>query len=159
MKLLTLSSKVILGSFIALSLFPIPQKPANAAINCSAVESFGNALKSQILTEINNEIAGESYKINRRKTLKIHGVEDISFNGCRIKAKTKVTLKRKIRRDAHGNIKIRADITSFDLAGKRLCYKNAKVTDVSLSRTLGIGERVYRWAANKALPNGKCLNL
>ncbi|AFY56854.1 hypothetical protein Riv7116_4433 [Rivularia sp. PCC 7116] len=159
MKSLNLNSKIILGSFIALSILPLINKPSTAAINCRGVESFGNRFQSQILSEMNKGVAGKSYKINRRKRLIIRRVETVSFDGCRIKAKTKVTLKRKIRRDAHGNVKIRADITSFNLASKRLCYRNAKVTDVNLSRTLRIGERVYKWVANKALPNGKCINL
>jgi hypothetical protein len=132
---------------------------SSAAIDCNAVESLGNNFQSQILSEINKGVAGKSYKINRRKTLIIHRVETVSFDGCRIQAKTKVTLKRKVRRDAHGNVKIRADITSFNLASKRLCYGNAKVTDVNLSRTLRIGEAVYKWVANKVLPNGKCINI
>lgn len=159
MKLLNLNSKIILGSIIVLSSLPLANKPSTAAINCSAVESFGNSFQSQILSEINKGVAGQSYKINKRKSLVIHKVETVSFDGCRIKANTKVTLKRKIRRDAHGNVKIRADITDFNLASKRLCYKNAKVTDVDLSRTLGIGEAVYKWVANKALPDGKCISI
>ena len=157
MKLLSLNSNIFLGSFIALSLMPIPQKSAHAAINCNSFEAFGNQFKPQILAQINQGMQGESYKINKRKTLKIHKLQSISFDGCRIKGNLKVTLKRKVRRDAHGNVKIRADITSFNLANKRFCFKNAKVTNVNLSRTLRIGERVYRWAANKALPNNKCL--
>ncbi|MEM7555937.1 MAG: hypothetical protein AAF378_17940 [Cyanobacteria bacterium P01_A01_bin.84] len=159
MKLSTLNSKLLLGSFIALSFLPLGNKPSVAAINCNAVESFGNAYKSQILTKINDSVAGKSQKINRRKTLRVNQVKSVSFDKCRIKVSTHVTLKRKVRRNAHGTVKMRADITSFNLPSKRLCYKNAKVTDVNLSRTLGIGEAIYKWVANKALPNNKCITL
>ncbi|MEM7579935.1 MAG: hypothetical protein AAF316_08785 [Cyanobacteria bacterium P01_A01_bin.80] len=159
MKLSTLNSKIILGSFVALSFISLGNKPSVAAINCNAVETFGNAYKSQILTKIHDGVKGKSYKINRRKTLKIHGVKSISFDKCRIRVATSVTLKRKVRRDASGTVKLRTDITSFNLPAKRICYKNARVTDVNLSRTLGIGEAIYKWVANKALPNNKCITL
>ncbi|UKO96745.1 hypothetical protein [Nostoc sp. UHCC 0870] len=159
MKSLTLNSKMILGSFMTLSFLYLNPQPSMAQLNCNVVESFGNASQSQILRELNNRLAGGSHNINRRKDLRINQVENVSFNGCRITVKTNVTLERKIRRDAHGTVTIRADITSFSLPNRQLCYENAKVTDVSLSRTLGIGEAVYKWVANRVLPNKDCLGV
>lgn len=124
-----------------------------AANNCNVLES----VQPLILNAVNNNVAGYSHRINRRKRLVINHLKDISFNGCRVNIAMDVTLKRKIRRDARGTVKMRADITDFSFVDKRLCYQNARVTDVNLSRTLSIGEAAYKWVANKALPNGQCL--
>ena len=126
-------------------------------INCRVVEALGTSLRPQILAEINRQVSGTSYRINRRKTLRINRVEDIGFSGCRLTARTNVTLKRRIRRDAHGTVTLQADIPSFSLPARQVCYANARVTDVNLSRTLRIGEGVYKWVANKVLPSGGCL--
>ncbi|MEO0934386.1 MAG: hypothetical protein AAFY21_11730 [Cyanobacteria bacterium J06641_2] len=124
-----------------------------AANNCNALES----LQPLILRKVNNNVAGQSHRISRRKRLVINHLKDISFNGCSMNIEMDVTLKRKFRRDAHGTVKVRADITNFSY--KQLCYQNAKVTDVNLSRTLRIGEAAYKWVANKVLPNGQCLSV
>ncbi|MBD2595472.1 hypothetical protein H6G74_14190 [Nostoc spongiaeforme FACHB-130] len=159
MKNLTLNSKIILGSFISLSFLCVNPQPSMAQINCNVVESFGNTYNSQILRAVNDRLAGEDINVSRRKDLEINRVESISFNGCRITAKANVTLERKIRRDAHGIVTVRADITSFSLPNRQLCYDNAKVTDVSLSRTLNIGEAVYKLVANTIFPNQECLRV
>jgi hypothetical protein len=159
MKTLNLNSKVILGSFVTLSFLCVNPQSSMAQIDCNAVESFGNTYNSQILRELNNRIAGEDINISRRKELEINGVESISFNGCRITGVANVTLERKIRRDAHGTMTVRADITSFSLPNRQLCYENAKVTDFNLSRTLGIGEAVYKGVANIIFPNKQCLRV
>lgn len=52
---------------------------------------------------------------------------------------------------------MQADITSFSLPERQVCYDKAQVTDVNLSRTLQIGEGVYKWVANKVLPSRGCL--
>ena len=70
---------------------PIQQKSAHAAINCNYFEVFGNQLKPQIMAQINQGMQGKSYKINKRKTLKIHKLQSISFDRCRIKGNLKVT--------------------------------------------------------------------
>lgn len=155
--------KLLLATLFASAIVPIwtvkAAQPADAALNCSAIESFGNTFNSALVNQANSRIAGTSYRINRRKTLKIHELRHLDFRGCRVNMTTNVTLKRKIRRDAHGTVKLSADISSVDLAGKKVCYTNARVTDVDLSRTLGIGESVYQWVANRALPNGGCFDL
>jgi hypothetical protein len=127
------------------------------SINCPQLEQFGRIFQSQLLTEINRRVAGETHRINRRKSLRINRIQDISFSGCRVTVRANVTLKRKIRRDAHGTVTMRGNVTSFNPAAQRVCYSNVQVTNVNLSRTLRIGERFYRWVANKVLPNGGCL--
>ena len=145
---------------------PIPlttraQEPiflAQSELNCSVVESLGTELTPVILSRINEEVSGESHRINRRKTLVINQVKDISFRGCTIILKLDVVLKRKIRRDASGIVELHGEISSFDLQKRKLCYKNAKVANVNLSHTLGIGEGFYRWIANLVLPDNGCFN-
>ena len=162
---LNLLTSLITATTILTSVLPAYAEPYKPGIddstqyliavnNCNALES----LQSLILRKVNSNIAGQSYRINRRKRLLIHHLKDISFKGCSMNLEMDVTLKRKIRRDAHGTVKMRADITYFSFFGRQLCYHNAKVTDVNLSRTLGIGEAAYKWVANKALPNGQCLS-
>lgn len=156
MKSLTLNSKMICVSLIALSFLYVSPKPAMAQLNCRVVEALGNGLQSEILTELNNHLAGERERISRRKELQINHIENVSFDGCRMTTTVNVTLERKIRRDAHGTVQVGADITSFNLPNRQLCYGNARVTNVNLSRTLKIGEAVYQWVANAVLPNSGC---
>lgn len=133
-----------------------PTLLAQSELNCSAVESLGTELKPVILSRINEEVSGANHRINRRKTLVINRVQDVSFQGCKIILKLDVVLKRKIRRDAAGVVELQGEISSFDLQKRKLCYKNAKVSNVNLSRTLSIGEGFYRWVANLVLPNNGC---
>ena len=154
--------KLLLAALMTSTIVPMSAfgnvKPASA-LDCNAIESLGTTLNAALRDQANGRIAGSSYRINRRKTLKIHNLDALDFSGCRVNMTTNVTLKRKIRRDAHGHVKMRADITSVDIPASKICYDNARVTDVSLSRTLGIGERIYQWVANKALPNGGCFDV
>ena len=127
------------------------------ALSCQQIQTLGNALSSHIEREINQEVAGFTQRINRRKTLVVHNVHSTSFTGCDLQTKLRVTLQRKIRRNAHGNVTLKARVASFN--GNRVCLSNVRVTNVDLSRTLGIGEWFYRQAANKAIPNNQCFNL
>jgi hypothetical protein len=129
---------------------------AQRRLNCSVVENLGTALTPTILTEVNDNVAGTRHRINRRKTLVINEVLDASFNGCEITLLVDSTLERKVRRDAHGTFEVRGTISSFNLPRREVCYTDARVTDVSLSRTLSLGETIYRWVANRVLPNNQC---
>ncbi|WP_299405818.1 hypothetical protein [Acaryochloris sp. IP29b_bin.148] len=134
--------------------------PAQArSLDCHQVETLGRRYESQLLSAVNGKVAGKTHRINRRKKLRINQVKSIAFDGCRMKVNAHVTLKRKVRRDAHGTVKMKARITSFSLARGKVCYDEARVTDVSLSRTLKVGERVYKWVANMVLPNRGCYTI
>lgn len=136
------------------------QAPAKAqSLNCAQVQNLGTRYNDQLLNAVNGKVAGKTHRINRRKKLRINRVDAVQFNGCRMNVRANVTLKRKIRRDAHGTVKMRARVSSLDLAQRKICYDSARVTDVNLSRTLGIGERVYKWVANIVLPNRGCYTL
>ena len=130
---------------------------AHAEISCSQVESLGNQFKSTFLEQVNKKIAGKKKRVNRRKTLHIKKMAWVTFNGCKIKARVNVKLARKVRRDAIGHIIASGVVKSFD--GEKLCIKSAKIHKVNVSNTTKIGERFYRWAANKSLPKNKCFKV
>jgi len=144
----------IAGIALAAAIATVPASPAHGAPNCNVVEAFGNALTPQILARINAGAAGQSHRINRRKTLQIVGVDRLSFAGCDVRLRSQVTLKRKVRRDARGHVGMTARVVSF--SATEVCIADPRVTSVSLSRTLRIGERVYRWVAGKTLPKTMC---
>lgn len=137
----------------------IPSAAQARSLDCNQVETLGNRYDAQLLNAVNHKVAGQTHRINRRKKLRINQVEAIQFNGCRMKVKANVTLKRKVRRDAHGTVKMQARVTALDLAQRKICYDKVQVTDVKLSRTLRIGERVYQWVANMVLPNRGCYTM
>ena len=159
--LLTMATSVAFASSLILPSLVRAQEPtllAQSGLDCNAVETLGTALSASIVDGIDDRTAGESYRINRRKTLVINSTRSVSFQDCNISVVLDVTLKRKIRRDAHGTITLNGNISSFSLPRREVCYSDLNVSDVSLSRTLRIGESVYRWAANKALPDSGCLS-
>lgn len=127
-------------------------------IDCAVVESLGSALSTDILDNINERVAGASHRISRRKTLIINNARSVSFSSCELELDLDVTLERKIRRNAHGNIVLRGNISSIDLAEREVCYTGLRVADVNLSLTLRPGEAAYRWVANAVLPNSGCLS-
>jgi len=131
--------------------------PVQAAVNCNQVQQIGNAASSLIRQQINNQIAGTSTRINRRKTLVIHGARRVSFRGCQLRSTLGVTLERRIRRNAVGTVRITANVSSF--RNGRVCLTGVKVRSVDVSRTGIIGESVYRMAANRAIPNNQCFRI
>lgn len=143
MKTLGLTSAVIAVSLIA-------------STQANALDCFGISVPdAYALNLINSQVAGYSYKISDRKTLVINSVQSVSGTECHINAVANVTLKRKLRRDAHGTVSMKGDVYLGN--GLKLCIANPRVTDVSLSNTLEIGESIYQWVANKVLPNDLCL--
>lgn len=150
MKMLKMS---LISTFLMSGLFSF-MSVAKAELPCNLVEVIGSHMEREIVDQIGRQVAGTSFKINRRKTLVVHGVGDLSFSGCQATLRLHVTLKRKIRRDATGVIKLKAKVSSFDR--DEVCLSNVHVADVSLSHTLGIGEGIYKQVANKAIPNRVC---
>lgn len=141
----------------ALSL-PMTTKPAQAqSVSCAVVEALGRPMIPTIVNEINSSVAGTSHRISRRKSLLIHRTRSLGIEGCQVNASFDVTLRRKIRRNAHGQFRIAANVVS--VARDRICLSNVRVTNINLSRTLRIGEAVYRGVANRAIPNNQCFSL
>lgn len=119
------------------------------ALECGGLtvpDSFAKAV-------VNGQVQGFSYKISDRKRLVVNGVESLSGTNCSIRAKLDVTLKRKIRRDAHGSVTVKGTLA---VRNGKICVANTSVADVDLSNTLNLGEAVYKLVANKAIPNNLC---
>lgn len=145
-----------LAALAALTAAPAAAEPIR---DCTTIGILGNAFAGAFLQDMQSDIAGRSYRINRRKTLVIHGVDAVAFAGCRVDATLDVTLRRRIRRDAHGTMKVHATVTSVDLqhpGGVEICIADPQLDRVRLSNTLRLGEAVYRWVANIALPDRYC---
>lgn len=124
------------------------------ASSASALECKGVTLPDSLAVALlNTKVAGVSYKISDRKKLIIRKVESISGTGCNFRAKVSVKLERKLRRDAVGTVTLGGTLKT---SGSKVCIANAYVHDVDLSNTLGIGESVYKWVANKVLPANMC---
>ncbi|WOD43521.1 hypothetical protein [Hwangdonia lutea] len=127
-----------------------------AQINCTLVESYGNASKAEIIQDINNIVAGQVWDVGATnlKKLEIKEVKNISFKGCRVTLELKVKLKRKVRRNAKGTIIVSGTVYDAQFYGnKHIKIKNASVDKVRLSKTLRLGERFYKWVANKVFPS------
>lgn len=119
------------------------------ALECAGLTVPDNFAKAVI----NAEVQGFSYKISDRKRLVVNGVDAVSGSNCNLRATLDVTLKRKIRRDAHGTVVVKGTLAVRD---NKICVVNPSVADVDLSNTLNIGEGVYKLVANKALPKNLC---
>lgn len=150
-----------LAALTLAALATLTAAPAAAAPirDCTTIGIVGNAFAGAFLQDMQNDIAGQSFRISSRKSLVIHGVDDVAFAGCRVDATLDVTLRRRIRRNAHGTMKVHATVTSVDLQhpeGVEICIANPQLDRVRLSHTLRLGEAVYRWVANLALPNRYC---
>lgn len=138
-----------------------PRTASAAPLTCNEIELVTAFARSEVLAELNSRIAGEEYRINSRKRLVIHGVNDVQVQGCEITVITQLTLKRRIRRDAHGTVTARATVSVNSLGSNTfdVSFDNVRVTDVSLSHMLEIGEAIYRWFANRAPSNFEVIRI
>ena len=122
--------------------------------SASAMECEGFIVPDEVaLSIVNQQAAGARHEISNRKTLVINSIDSLSGSLCSFRARADVTLKRKIRQDANGHVTLKG---ALQISNGRICIANASVADVSLSNTLNIGEAVYKWVANKALPTNLC---
>lgn len=115
-----------------------------AHANCQVTETVMNEFAPFIVAQMNAEAAGVEHRISKRKRLRINRVERIEYRGCVAYIHGTATLKRKIRRDAHGRFTLRAQDLSF--GGNQLCMTNPRLVKLKLSRTSVIGEAAYRGA-------------
>ena len=122
--------------------------------SASALDCEGISIPDELAVELlNSQVAGSSHRINKRKTLVVNKVDSVTGTSCNIRSQVGVTLKRKIRRDASGHVILKGTLR---LDGGKICIANTSVADVDVSNTLNIGEAVYKWVANKVLPNELC---
>lgn len=136
----------------------LPRTASADPLSCFEID-IGEALfGDQLLAALDEEIAGTEHRINRRKTLVLEGMTDISASGCELTLVADVTLERRLRRDAEGTMTLRTTV-AVDRDGDTLVVElsRVRVVDFSLSHTLEIGEAVYRAFANRALPDRKTI--
>jgi len=127
------------------------------ALDCRQVERLGNALKERILSDIRGHSEGLERELTKRKTLHIHSIDDLRFDGCKAIIDATVEMERKVRRDAHGNARIVGKIGVGSLSGDELCFKSApKIERLKLSNTTRLGEGVYKWLGNTIWPLDRC---
>ncbi len=149
--------KRYLASGLLASTLAVAATTAQAqSINCARVASDGAAYSAIIVASLNRDVAGASHRLNRRKTLRVNSVDSISFSGCNVAINANVTLVRKIRRNARGNMRLTARVTELNTSGNRVCLGNARVDSLRLSNTLRVGEAAYRWVANRVIPGTEC---
>ena len=148
-------SSALLSLFAAVAVLVTTENVSAQTLDCNEVESEGNNASAVLVALLNSEVAGTTRRINRRKTLRINEVRELTFDGCRATVVAHVTLTRKIRRNAHGTVRVTANVTSF--SGTEVCLSNTQLRSINVSNTLRFGEAVYRWIANKIIPDNHCL--
>ncbi len=131
-----------------------PAAVSAQAIDCNTTGALANALNTQLRAELNRNFGGYEQRFNRRKKLTVHSVDSISFRGCTATMTARVTLHRKLRRDAHGTLVLTGNVSVREIRGgrARIRIDRPRVADVALSRTGAIGEAFYKIAANRNLP-------
>jgi hypothetical protein len=155
------SAALLLGTFV---LSASTARTAHAApLTCDQVRNSVITLGEVIRQKLDEEAAGFEYRISSRKRLVVHSVASVS-NGqgdCEIEVVANVTLKRKLRRDAHGTMTLRGrvDVDAVEPRTFDLFFSDIYVSDVSLSHTLDIGEAIYAWVANIILPDSRSLRI
>ena len=161
MKFSKLGSSLILGSFVALSFLPLANQPADAALNCKKVEAFGNKQNVKVTKGLNNIYAGKRYGLKLGRRLQLRKVSNVKFNKCRINFKASAALKRgKLFRTKRGFVTVVANVTSFSPRKKEICYRDARITNVKLSKVGGNIETIIKTHANKkSLPDQACISL
>jgi len=133
------------GIFSCVALASMMAFSGNASAACSF--SSNNVMKNIVAAAID----GKQERINRRKTFVIHEVTDAKIptgdqpancDRSTIVIDMNVTLKRKIRRDAHGTATLKGKLDF--ISGRGLCLVDAEMTRLKLSRTTGLAEAIYR---------------
>lgn len=128
--------------------------PAVAQVDCRVAEAIAAHYMPEVRARVERAIVGHEERISRRKTLRIDGINHLGVRGCELTLGLNAHLKRKIRRDADGWITLKAHVHS--VSRDQVCVRNVRVTSVEFERTMNTGERWYRRAANRALPNDQC---
>jgi hypothetical protein len=99
-----------------------------------------------VLVVLNAELAGYEHEINKRKTLVINDFEWVTGDECEVIMLVDVTMKRKLRKDAHGTMILEG---TLDTSGGQICLVDIQLTEFSLSHTLQVGEWFYEKLAGK----------
>lgn len=135
-------------------------KPSIARV----IESVGNNpdVNAILLEKLREQSVGDSYEgLTNLKKIVIKDLESLRFEGCNAIAIARVVVDRKVRRNAKGTIRIKGEVVRVNnLLGKTglksVCISNATIKDVDVSHTFRLGEKFYKWGANKVFPNNQC---
>ncbi len=135
--------------------------PGSSSLDCNKFEQIASLFDNQISMRLNEEIAGYTKRLNRRKTFRINVVDSLLFDGCSATVIANISLLRKWRRNAHGSSTVIGDISATNGGNNtsRICLSNGRVTKLKLSRTTRLGETVYKFVANKVIPDNFCFSL
>ena len=160
-KLIVAVVTVVLSS---IGLSALQERTAHADVQfltCAQIELASQIEYDAILAALEAKVAGQEIRLNRRKTIRIDGIEGFyTDNDCNLTVVVQVTLKRKWLRDVHGTITVRGHITEakVDCPWLDLSFDNIHVTDVELSHIGEFREWIFRNIANRVLPESSPLN-
>lgn len=116
----------------------------------------------EIINVLNRNVEGEVMKLTKRKKLlikKVNRIVNAKSKGrfCQINVDADVVLKRKVRKNAKGTVRVRGDIEISTRGGRlQACVNNSKVTKLKLSHTRKLGEKIYKKVGNKMMPKQMC---
>jgi len=128
-----------------------------ATPNLNNIQKCDIPISGPMLENLNKEYKDYTHKISRRKKLIVKKISSVclKFDNGRPKVVIKVDVKlsRKFRRDGNGHIDIIAEL-KFD--GDYACLYNSKLKTLKLSRTLRIGEHIYKSFAGQVIKDNTC---
>lgn len=123
--------------------------------NCAVFDALVRPNIGLVRQMINEYLPYEN-EINRRKTLVTHRATTLETRGCDAWITVDATMRRKIRRDAHGTLILRANLHS--ISSNYICLRNPEVKQVHLSNLGMIGEGFYKRRGNRGLPDEMCVS-
>lgn len=159
MRSLNIGKKVVVSSFalaLCTTAFAIAGSGVQAEVlSCAEVRKTLEENQGAIVLVVNAELAGYKHKVSALKTVVINSVTSLrpGPGDCEVIGTAELTMKRKIRRDAHGTVSARSRITVDKLGPLQynIVLNDPRVDDVNLSRTWELGEDFYEKAFNKKL--------
>ncbi|MFO7565219.1 MAG: hypothetical protein R6X02_21420 [Enhygromyxa sp.] len=135
-RLLTLAFALAAPALAALA------PPQAQALECQGME----VSDEEALDIANHSFAGVEHRVSKRKTLVVNWIISINGGECKVAIEADVTMKRKVRRNAHGTMKLEGKLALID---GDVCMIQTRVTDFDLSHTSKIGEFVYEKMAGE----------
>lgn len=123
------------------------------ALQCPAVLPF--AVPDDVAKSVLNEVVkGKKEKLAAGRSIIIRGVNSLSGDGnCHVRAVLAVTMTRPVLSDKKGTVLIKGDIKNVN--GK-MCLSNPYVVSVDLSGIGALRESLFKFIANKAIPDPMC---
>lgn len=131
----------------------LQERNAHAApLTCAEIQVGTGLYNDRIIAGFEEQLAGEEFRITKRKTLRIDGLAELyADNDCNLTVVVNVTLKRRLLPDAHGTATVRAHVTSAEVTESttlELYLDHKRVTNVELSHIGEVRERIFESLAN-----------